>query len=88
MSADPLDESKRSFLVSLLQVILTKMKWDEQPDLDDADADEDDIAEFEKMRKVSQISFNSEVIMGSIEKASGSARLSRLHSFHRSRSCY
>ncbi|PPQ68668.1 hypothetical protein CVT25_012322 [Psilocybe cyanescens] len=51
MSADPLDESKRSFLVSLLQVILTKMKWDEQPDLDDADADEDDIAEFEKMRK-------------------------------------
>jgi len=26
------------------------MKWDEEPDPDDAD--EDDIAEFEKMRKV------------------------------------
>ncbi|KDR76202.1 hypothetical protein GALMADRAFT_247461 [Galerina marginata CBS 339.88] len=49
MSADPLDEAKRSFLGSLLQVILTKMKWDEDPDPDDAD--EDDIAEFDKMRK-------------------------------------
>ena len=33
-----------------MEVILTKLKWDENPELDDAD--EDDIAEFEKMRKV------------------------------------
>ncbi|KAF9532610.1 KapM protein [Crepidotus variabilis] len=48
-SAEPLDDTKRNFLTSLLQVILTKLKWDEDPDLDDAD--EDDITEFEKMRK-------------------------------------
>lgn len=59
MSTEPLDESKRAFLVLLLQVILTKMKWDEQPDPDDADADEDDIAEFEKMRKVRIFVFKS-----------------------------
>jgi exportin-T len=49
-SSGPLEESRRSFLVSLMEVILTKLKWDESPELDDAD--EDDIAEFEKMRKV------------------------------------
>ena len=30
-----------------------KLKWAEEPDPDDAD--EDDIAEFEKIRKVSQV---------------------------------
>ncbi|KAF5382216.1 hypothetical protein D9615_004331 [Tricholomella constricta] len=49
ISAGPIDDAKRSFLTSLLQVLLTKMKWD--PDADPADADEDDNAEFEKMRK-------------------------------------
>ncbi|KAF9477931.1 ARM repeat-containing protein [Pholiota conissans] len=49
MSTEPLDETKRAFLSSLLEVILVKMKWDEDPDPDDAD--EDDIAEFDKMRK-------------------------------------
>lgn len=33
-----------------MEVILTKLKWDGDPELDDAD--EDDVAEFEKMRKV------------------------------------
>lgn len=51
ISTEPIDDTKRSFLTNLLQVILTKMKWD--PDADPADADEDDNAEFEKMRKVS-----------------------------------
>ncbi|KAF8149977.1 ARM repeat-containing protein [Crassisporium funariophilum] len=51
ISSDPLDEPKRAFLTSLLQVILTKLRWDEDQDLDPEDADEDDIAEFEKMRK-------------------------------------
>lgn len=50
MSSGPIDETKRSFLSSLLQVLLTKMKWD--PDADPDDVDEDDNAEFEKMRKV------------------------------------
>ncbi|KAF8206454.1 armadillo-type protein [Mycena galopus ATCC 62051] len=45
----PIDDNKRSFLTSLLQVILTKMKWDEETDLEDPD--EDDKAEFEAMRK-------------------------------------
>ncbi|KAG6842293.1 pre-tRNA nuclear export protein [Blastosporella zonata] len=49
ISTEPIDDTKRSFLVSLLQVLLTKMKWD--PDADPADADEDDNAEFEKIRK-------------------------------------
>ncbi|KAF8227304.1 ARM repeat-containing protein [Tricholoma matsutake] len=49
MSSNPIDDTKRSFLTSLLQVILTKMKWD--PDADPDDVDEDDNAEFDKMRK-------------------------------------
>ncbi|KAF8968103.1 armadillo-type protein [Flammula alnicola] len=49
MSTEPLDDTKRAFLTSLLEVILTKMKWDAESDPDDAD--EDDIAEFDKMRK-------------------------------------
>jgi exportin-T len=51
ISSGPLDESKKSFLASLLEVILAKLKWAEEPDPDDAD--EDDIAEFEKIRKAS-----------------------------------
>lgn len=50
MSSDPIDDNKRSFLTSLLQVILTKMKWDEETDVEDPD--EDDNAEFEALRKV------------------------------------
>lgn len=49
MSTDPLEESKRSFLASLLQVIMQKMKWDEE---DPQDLDEDDHAAFETLRKV------------------------------------
>lgn len=41
---------KRQFLSSLLEVTLQKMKWD--PDVDEADPDEDDKAAFEIMRKV------------------------------------
>ncbi|KAJ7274411.1 armadillo-type protein [Mycena haematopus] len=48
-SLEPIDDNKRSFLTSLLQVILTKMKWHEDTDLEDPD--EDDNAEFEAMRK-------------------------------------
>ncbi|KAJ3517935.1 hypothetical protein NLJ89_g183 [Agrocybe chaxingu] len=53
ISTEPLDQSKRAFLISLLEVILVKMKWDADSDPDDAD--EDDIAEFEKMRKANSI---------------------------------
>ncbi len=49
-SSEPIDDSKRSFLTSLLEVILTKMKWDEEADLDDPE--EDDNAEFERLRTV------------------------------------
>ncbi|CAK5283785.1 unnamed protein product [Mycena citricolor] len=48
-SADRLDETKRSFLTSLMQVMLRKLKWDEETDLEDPD--EDDISEFDSLRK-------------------------------------
>ena len=50
VSTDPLEESKRSFLASLLQVIIQKMKWDDEED--PHDLDEDDHAAFETLRKV------------------------------------
>ncbi|KAI0033548.1 ARM repeat-containing protein [Vararia minispora EC-137] len=46
---EPLDPDKRTFLSSLLGVILQKMKWDEDTDADDMD--EDDRAAFEVLRK-------------------------------------
>ncbi|KAF8632204.1 hypothetical protein AX15_001968 [Amanita polypyramis BW_CC] len=49
ISSGPLDESKRSFLAQLLQVLLEKLKWDEEADVEDAD--EEDNAEFERLRK-------------------------------------
>ena len=45
-----LDESTRSFLASLLDVILQKMRWNK--DDDPNDMDEDDITAFELLRKV------------------------------------
>ena len=50
ISTEPLDDAKRSFLVSLLEVILEKLKWD--PDGDPDDLDEDDKVAFEGLRKV------------------------------------
>jgi exportin-T len=49
----PLDESVRTFLASLLRVLLDKLKWDEEADLEDVD--EEDNAEFERLRKVSDV---------------------------------
>lgn len=50
MSSDPIDDSKRSFLVSLLKITLEKMKWEEEAD--PTDIDEDDKAAFDGLRKV------------------------------------
>ncbi|KAG1747210.1 armadillo-type protein [Suillus paluster] len=49
VSTDLLEESKRSFLVSLLQVIMQKMKWDDEEDPNDLD--DDDYTAFETLRK-------------------------------------
>ncbi|KAJ3496967.1 hypothetical protein NMY22_g19748 [Coprinellus aureogranulatus] len=49
VSTEPIDDQKRAFLTRMLQVILQKMKWDEEAEPDDVD--DDDNAEFEKMRK-------------------------------------
>ncbi|TFK47820.1 ARM repeat-containing protein [Heliocybe sulcata] len=49
VSSNPIDESKRTFLTSLLRVILEKFKWDEYTD--DDEPDEDDKAAFETLRK-------------------------------------
>lgn len=54
MVTSPLDESVRTFLASLLRVLLEKLKWDEDADVEDAD--EEDNAEFERLRKVSDVS--------------------------------
>ncbi|OBZ72293.1 Exportin-T [Grifola frondosa] len=48
-SSEPLDGAKRSFLTSLLSVILEKLKWEE--DSDPEDMDDDDKAAFEELRK-------------------------------------
>ncbi|TFY81654.1 hypothetical protein EWM64_g2359 [Hericium alpestre] len=48
-TSEPVDDQKRSFLVSLLNVVLQKMRWDEEADPDDLD--EDDKAAFESLRK-------------------------------------
>ena len=50
MSSGPPDGQKRAWLSSLLDVLLEKLKWDEAADVEDAD--DDDNAEFEKLRKV------------------------------------
>ncbi|KAH7884716.1 armadillo-type protein [Phlebopus sp. FC_14] len=49
VSPGPLDDATRSFLSSLLEVILQKMKWER--DDDPSDMDEDDIDAFETLRK-------------------------------------
>ncbi|KAJ6619725.1 armadillo-type protein [Mycena sp. CBHHK59/15] len=61
VSSEPIDDSKRSFLTSLLQVILAKMKWDEETDLEDPD--EDDNAEFESLRKELRILMDSVLVV-------------------------
>ncbi|KAH8831825.1 armadillo-type protein [Flagelloscypha sp. PMI_526] len=48
-SPAPLDDTKRQFLLSLLQVLLNKMKWRE--DADTMDDDDEEHQEFEGMRK-------------------------------------
>lgn len=50
MSSDPINDSRRSFLVSLLNVILQKMKWEGTDDPEDVD--DDDKAAFDSLRKV------------------------------------
>jgi exportin-T len=50
LSTDPIDDEKRSFLASLLQVLIDKLKWDPTDDPDDLD--DDDKAAFDGLRKV------------------------------------
>jgi hypothetical protein len=50
MGPEAIDTTKRSFLQSLLEVILEKLRWDEDTDPDEED--EDDRAAFESLRKV------------------------------------
>lgn len=55
-ASEPLEESKRTFLISLLRVILQKLKWEEDSDPDDMD--DDDKAAFEDLRKVISFAHN------------------------------
>jgi exportin-T len=49
ISTEPIDDAKRSFLTSLLKVVLEKMKWDEAANPEDED--EDDVVAFDGLRK-------------------------------------
>lgn len=59
MSTEPIEEDKRSFLASLLEVLIEKLKWDADNDPDELD--EEEKALFEGLRKVyiCQIPFGS-----------------------------
>lgn len=59
MSSDALDNDTRSFLSSLLDVVLRKMRWDK--DEDPADLDEDDVVAFDGLRKVGGLCYFSAV---------------------------
>jgi exportin-T len=52
-STEPITPARRAFLTSLLEVLLQKLKWQEEDDPDDMD--EDDKVAFEDMRKVGAI---------------------------------
>ncbi|CCM00091.1 uncharacterized protein FIBRA_02118 [Fibroporia radiculosa] len=60
-SSEPLDESKRYFLTSLLRVILEKLKWDEESDPEDMD--EDDKTAFEQLRKELRIFMDATLVI-------------------------
>ncbi|KII89963.1 hypothetical protein PLICRDRAFT_40145 [Plicaturopsis crispa FD-325 SS-3] len=80
-SSDPIDGTKRTFLTSLLGVILEKMKWDE--DADPEDMDEDDRAAFDTLRKDLR-SFMDSVLMVDQDLATEAVRtlaLSRLSAY-------
>ena len=49
-SPDQTDDSSRTFLISILEALLKKMKWDE--DADPNDMDDDDKQAFESLRRV------------------------------------
>ncbi|KAF9223423.1 ARM repeat-containing protein [Gyrodon lividus] len=49
VSSDPLDDATQSFLTSLLDVILQKLKWDKADD--PTDMDEEDVVAFDGLRK-------------------------------------
>ena len=50
-----MEPEKRSFLTSLLGVIFTKMKWEEDTDVDELD--DEDRGAFESLRKVCESQF-------------------------------
>ncbi|KAF5377324.1 hypothetical protein D9757_008003 [Collybiopsis confluens] len=56
-SSGPIEPEKRNFLVSLLQVILEKLKWDK--DADTTDMDDDENVEFEDLRKELRVFMDS-----------------------------
>ncbi|KAI0749767.1 ARM repeat-containing protein [Daedaleopsis nitida] len=60
-STEPLDPQKRSFLTSLLNVILDKLKWDEETDPEDMD--EDDEMAFDELRKELRTFMDSALII-------------------------
>ncbi|KAI0077912.1 ARM repeat-containing protein [Panus rudis PR-1116 ss-1] len=80
-SSEPLDETKRSFLTSLLRVVLEKLKWDEEADPDEMD--EDDKAAFDELRKDLRTFVDSALMIdqGLVTDALSSLSLSTLNSY-------
>ncbi|THH18865.1 hypothetical protein EUX98_g8885 [Antrodiella citrinella] len=80
-SSDPLDDTKRSFLNSLLNVILQKLKWDEEADPEDVD--EDDRGAFEELRKDLRTFMDSALVIDQqlVSDALSSLALNTLNAF-------
>lgn len=80
-SPEPLDETKRTFLQSLLRVILQKLKWDEE--VDPEDMDEDDKMAFEELRKDLRTFMDSALFIdhASVSEALSSLALSTLSAY-------
>ena len=65
-STEPLEPTKRSFLSSLLTVILEKLKWDEESDPEDMDEDDgeenDDEGTDDDMDAREDVAENPEIV--------------------------
>jgi hypothetical protein len=83
LSTDPIDDEKRSFLASLLQVLIDKLKWDPGDDPDELD--DDDKAAFDGLRKV--LLSAPFISSGLSKKPLGIADIHGFRAHDRSRSC-
>ncbi|EKM58374.1 uncharacterized protein PHACADRAFT_117257 [Phanerochaete carnosa HHB-10118-sp] len=80
-TTEPLDDAKRGFLASLLQVVLQKLKWDVEADPEDMD--EDDKIAFEDLRKDLRTFMDAAFVIepGLVSEALSNLALSTLNTY-------